>query len=184
MGRTAWWSRSGGRCVRLLLPAVNSMLLFSCIVAVPTFYLASRLWRILQLTSWVFAVVYVLRPFLYSTKLRYAYSRNEKRKDADWPLNVQKLPAIEMVAPPGYYGFSGVLFNRKIHADRDEQRLAEFSKASWAMEFEQGVGSEWAFIELSTDPNFVFSTLTPCKITAILQDCKRLVFADTNKISI
>jgi len=125
-----------------------------------------------------------IRPFLYSTKLRYSYGSNKGRQGADWQLDVQELPAGEMAATLESYGFSGILFNRKDYADRGEKLLAEFSKAGWPMEFEQGIGNEWVFIPLSADPNPVLPTLTPYKVTAIPQDCAHLVFSGTNKLSI
>jgi len=125
-----------------------------------------------------------IRPFLYSTKLRYSYGSNKGREGADWQLDVQELPAGEMAATLESYGFSGILFNRKDYADRGEQLLAEFSKTGWPMEFEQGVGNEWVFIRLSASPNPVLPTLTPYKISVAPQDCKRLVFSDPKIFSI
>jgi len=54
----------GGQMARLigLMPAANSMLIFSFLVAAFSFYAAARLWKISRLTAWVFAVVYAFLP--------------------------------------------------------------------------------------------------------------------------
>jgi len=80
-----------------------------------------------------------LRPFLYSTKLRYSYGSNKGRQGADWQLDVQELPAGEMAARLEFYGFSGILLDRKDYNDRGAQWLEELAKAGWPVEFEYGV---------------------------------------------
>jgi len=107
-----------------------------------------------------------IRPFLYSTKLRYSYGSNKGRQGADWQLDVQELPPGEMAATLESYGFSGILFNRKDYADRGAQFLAELGEAGWPMEFEQGVGNEWVFIRLTPAESPVLPTLTPYALAA------------------
>jgi len=107
-----------------------------------------------------------IRPYLYSTKLRYSYGSNKGRQGADWQLAVQKLPAREMVATLESYGFSGVLLDRKGYADRGEQLLAELAEAGRPMEFEQGVDNEWVFIRLTPSESPVLPTLTPYALSA------------------
>jgi len=102
-----------------------------------------------------------MRPFLFSTKLRYSYGSNKGRQGADWQLDVQELPAGEMAARLESYGFSGILLDRKGYADGGKQWLAEFAKAGWPVEFEQGVDNEWAFIRLTPSGNPALPTLTP-----------------------
>jgi len=102
-----------------------------------------------------------MRPFLFSTKLRYSYGSNKGRQGADWQLDVQELPAEEMASRLESYGFSGILLDRKGYADRGDQRLAELAKAGWPVEFEQGVDNEWVFIRLTPRENPVLPTLTP-----------------------
>jgi len=106
-----------------------------------------------------------IRPFLYSTKLRYSYGSNKGRRGADWQLDVQELPPREMVATLESYGFSGILLNRKDYANRGEQLLTEFSNAGRPMAFEQGIGNEWVFIPLIPDPQSLFPTSTPYAIS-------------------
>jgi len=102
-----------------------------------------------------------MRPFLYSTKLRYSYGSNKGRQGADWQLDVQELPPREMTTTLESYGFSGILLNRKGYDDRGEHLLAELAKAGWPMEFEQGVDNEWVFIRLTPAKNPTLPTLTP-----------------------
>jgi len=83
-----------------------------------------------------------MRPFLYSTKLRYSCGSNKGRQGADWQLDVQELPAGEMAARLESYGFSGILLDRKGYEDRGEKCLAELAENGWPMEFEQGVNNE------------------------------------------
>jgi len=83
-----------------------------------------------------------IRPFLYSTKLRYSYGSNKGRQGADWQLEVQDLPPREMAATLESYGFSEVLLNWKGYSDLGAQLLAEFAKSGCPMAFEQGVGNE------------------------------------------
>ncbi|WP_156469161.1 hypothetical protein [Cephaloticoccus primus] len=111
-----------------------------------------------------------IRPFLYSTKLRYSYGSNKGRQGADWQLNVQELPAGELAARLESYGFAGILLNRKDYPDRGEQLLAEFAKAGWPMEFEQGIRNEWAFIRLRPSERPVFPTQTPYAMSVENQD--------------
>jgi len=107
-----------------------------------------------------------MRPFLYSTKLRYSYGSNKGRQGADWQLDVQELPAGEMAARLESYGFSGILLDRKGYEDRGEKCLAELAEAGWPMEFEQGVNNEWVFIPLKPAENPVLPTLTPYALSA------------------
>jgi len=102
-----------------------------------------------------------MRPFLYSTKLRYSYGSNKGRQGADWQLDVQELPAREMAATLESYGFSGILLNRKCYEDGGVQQLTELAEAGWAVEFEQGVANEWVFIRLNPAARPVLPTLTP-----------------------
>jgi len=102
-----------------------------------------------------------MRPFLFSTKLRYSYGSNKGRQGADWPLDVQALPAGEMAETLESYGFSGILLDRKGYADGGKQRLAELAKAGWPVEFEQGVNNEWVFIRLTPSESPTLPTLTP-----------------------
>ncbi|WP_156468855.1 hypothetical protein [Cephaloticoccus capnophilus] len=107
-----------------------------------------------------------IRPFLYSTKLRYSYGSNKGREGADWQLAVQELPPREMATKLESYGFSGILLDRKGYADRGEQLLAELAAGGWPMEFEQGLDNEWVFIRLSPAENPVLPTLTPYALSA------------------
>jgi len=102
-----------------------------------------------------------MRPFLYSSKLRYTYGSNKGRQGADWQLDVEELPAGEMAAVLESYGVSGILLNRNGYEDRGEQLLAEFSEAGWLVGFEQGVDNEWVFIPLKPAENPILPTLTP-----------------------
>jgi len=107
-----------------------------------------------------------MRPFLFSSKLRYSYGSNKGRKGADWQLDVQELPAGEMATTLESYGFSGILFNRKGYSDRGKQFLAELSQAGWPLEFEQGIGNEWVFIPLKPAENPILPTQTPYALSA------------------
>jgi len=102
-----------------------------------------------------------MRPFLYSTKLRYSYGSHKGRQGADWQLDVQELPAGAMARTLESYGFAGILLNRKGYEDRGEQLLAELAEAGWPMEFEQGIDNEWVFIPLTPAEEPVLPTLTP-----------------------
>jgi len=106
-----------------------------------------------------------MRPFLYSTKLRYSYGSNKGRQGADWQLDVQDLPAGKMATALESYGFSGILLNRKGYEDRGEHLLSELAKAGWPMKFEQGVDNEWVFIQLTPSTNPALPTLTPYALT-------------------
>jgi len=106
-----------------------------------------------------------MRPFLYSTKLRYSYGSHKGRQGADWQLDVQELPAGEMATALESYGFAGILLNRKGYEDRGEALLAELAQAGWSMEFEQGIDNEWVFIRLTPAETPVLPTLTPYAVT-------------------
>jgi len=106
-----------------------------------------------------------MRPFLYSTKLRYSYGSNKGRQGADWQIDVQESSPREMAAALESYGFAGVLLNRQGYEDRAEHLLAELAKAGWPMEFEQGVDNEWVFIRLNPAKIPVLPTRTPYAIT-------------------
>jgi len=109
----------------------------------------------------LFSLYDPIRPFLYSSKLRYSYGSNKGRQGADWQFDVQKLPAGEMAAVLESYGFSGILLNREVYEDRGEQLLTAFSAAGWPMEFEQGIDNEWVFIQLNPTSKPTLPTLTP-----------------------
>jgi len=102
-----------------------------------------------------------MRPFLYSTKLRYSYGSHKGREGADWQLDVQELAAGEIARVLESYGFAGILLNRKGYKDRGEALLAELTEAGWPMEFEQGIDNEWVFIRLTPVEEPVLPTLTP-----------------------
>jgi len=106
-----------------------------------------------------------MRPFLYSTKLRYSYGSHKGRQGADWQLDVQGLPATEMATALESYGFAGILLNRKGYEDRGEALLAELAEAGWPMAFEQGIDNEWVFIRLTPAEEPVLPTLTPYAVT-------------------
>jgi len=106
-----------------------------------------------------------MRPFLYSTKLRYSYGSHKGRQGADWQLDVQELPAGEMAKTLESYGFAGILLNRKGYEDRGEALLAELSQAGWPLEFEQGIDNEWVFIRLMPAEEPILPTLTPYAFT-------------------
>jgi len=106
-----------------------------------------------------------MRPFLYSTKLRYSYGSHKGRQGADWQLDVQDLPAGEMALALESYGFAGILLNRSDYEDRGEQLLSELAEAGWPMEFEQGRDNEWVFIRLSPAEDPILPTLTPYTVT-------------------
>jgi len=107
-----------------------------------------------------------IRPFLYSSKLRYSYGSNKGRQGADWQLDVQRLPAGEMAAVLESYGFSGILLNREVYGDRGEQLLAAFAEAGWPLEFEQGIDNEWVFIRLNPAAEPTLPTLTPYALSS------------------
>jgi len=115
----------------------------------------------------LFSLYDPMRPFLYSSKLRYSYGSNKGRQGADWQLAVQNLPAGEMAAVLESYGFSGILLNRKGYGDRGEQLLAAFSEAGWPIEFEQGIDNEWVFIRINPVSEPTVPTLTPYALSAI-----------------
>jgi len=115
----------------------------------------------------LFSLYDPIRPFLYSSKLRYSYGSHKGRQGTDWQLDVQNLPAGEMAAILESYGFSGILLNRMVYEDRGERLLAAFSEAGWPMEFEQGIGNEWVFIRLTPSPNPIFPTSTPYALSVV-----------------
>jgi len=102
-----------------------------------------------------------MRPFLYSSKLRYSYGSHKGRQGADWQLDLQELPAEKIATVLESYGFSGILLNREGYEDRGEQLLAAFAEAGWPMEFEQGVDNEWVFIRLAPVSKPTLPTPTP-----------------------
>jgi len=108
-----------------------------------------------------------IRPFLYSTKLRYSYGSHKGREGADWQLDVQELPAGKMAAILESYGFSGILFNRKDYDDGGKRFLAELNDAGWPMEFEQGFDNEWVFIRLTPALEPILPTSTPYALSVI-----------------
>jgi len=102
-----------------------------------------------------------IRPFLYSSKLRYSYGSHKGRQGADWQLDVQELPAGEMATLLESYGFSAILLNRKGYEDHGNHLLEELAKAGWPAEFEQGLENEWVFIRLTPSESPALPTLTP-----------------------
>jgi len=109
----------------------------------------------------LFSLYDPIRPFLYSSKLRYSYGSHKGRQGADWQFDIQRLPAGEMAAILESYGFSGILLNRMVYEDRGEQLLTAFAEAGWPMELEQGIDNEWVFIRLNPTENPTLPTLTP-----------------------
>jgi len=109
----------------------------------------------------LFSLYDPIRPFLYSSKLRYSYGSNKGRQGADWQLDVQSLPVGEMAAVLESYGFSGILLNRECYEDCGEGLLEELAEVGWPMEFEQGIDNEWVFIRLTPSPKPIFPTPTP-----------------------
>jgi len=107
----------------------------------------------------------LLRPFFYSTHLRYSFGSNKGRQGADWQLELRGLPAGEMATALESYGFAGILLNRTLYEDRGEQLLSELAEAGWPMEFEQGIDNEWVFIRLKPAENPILPTLTPYAVT-------------------
>jgi len=106
-----------------------------------------------------------IRPFLYSTKLRYSYGSNKGRQGADWQLEVQELPPGEMATVLESYGFAGILLNRKGYDDQGEHLLATLAESGWPMAFEQGGDNEWVFIRLTPAKKTILPTLTPYTLT-------------------
>jgi len=102
-----------------------------------------------------------MRPFLYSSKLRYSYGSHKGRQGADWQLDVQELPPEEMATVLESYGFSAILLNREGYKDHGEHLLSELAKAGWPIEFEQGIDNEWVFIRLNPALKPTLPTLTP-----------------------
>jgi len=94
----------------------------------------------------------LLRPFLYSTQLRYSYGTNKGRPEADWQQDLSQLPAGEFLQKLEIYGFAGILLNRRAYPDQGESLLKEFNDAARPLEFEHG--NEWVWIPLkpSTTP--------------------------------
>jgi len=102
-----------------------------------------------------------MRPFLYSSKLRYSYGSHKGRQGADWQLDVQELPAEKIPRVLESYGFSGIVLNRRAYEDRGEQLLSVFAQEGWPVEFEQGLDNEWVFIRLTPVPEPSLPTQTP-----------------------
>jgi len=102
-----------------------------------------------------------MRPFLYSSKLRYSYGSHKGRQGADWQLDVQDLPADKIPGVLESYGFSGILLNRRAYEDRGEKLLSVFTQAGWPVEFERGLDNEWVFIRLTPVPEPSLPTQTP-----------------------
>jgi len=102
-----------------------------------------------------------MRPFLYSSKLRYSYGSHKGRQGADWQIDVQELPPAEMVTLLESYGFSAILLNSDGYEDHGANLLAALAKAGWPIEFEKGVDNEWVFIRLHPSQNPTLPTLTP-----------------------
>jgi len=102
-----------------------------------------------------------MRPFLYSSKLRYSYGSHKGRQGADWQIDVQELPPEKMATVLESYGFSAILLNRDGYEDHGVNLLAALAKAGWPIEFEKGVDNEWVFIRLNPSHNPTLPTLTP-----------------------
>jgi len=106
-----------------------------------------------------------LRPFRYSTQLRYSFGSNKGRPEADWQHGIAKLPAAEMIQALESYGFAGILLNRRGYKDGGCELLSELEAAGYPITFEQGKENEWVFIQLRpvSDPQLPDLTSSkPC----------------------
>jgi len=100
-----------------------------------------------------------LRPFHYSTKLRYSFGSNKGRPEADWQHSVAELPVSEMIQALESYGFSGILLNRRGYKDNAKKILNDLEAVGYPRTFEQGKENEWVFIRLSPAKNPKFPDL-------------------------
>jgi len=101
-----------------------------------------------------------LRPFRYSTQIRYSFGSNKGRPEADWQHSVAELPAAGMIPALESYGFSGILLNRRGYKDGGCELLSELEAAGYPITFEQGKENEWVFIQLRPVSNPQLPDLT------------------------
>jgi len=101
-----------------------------------------------------------LRPFHYSTQLRYSFGSNKGRPEADWQHNVAELPANEMIQVLESYGFAGILLNRRGYEDAGYEIFNNLEAAGYPVTFEQGKENEWVFIRLNPVANPQLPDLT------------------------
>jgi len=94
-----------------------------------------------------------LRPFHYSTQLRYSFGSNKGRPEADWQHALANLPTDEMTQNLESYGFAGILLNRRGYKDGGCELLSELEAAGYPITFEQGKDNEWVFIRLKPVEN-------------------------------
>jgi len=66
-----------------------------------------------------------LRPYLFTTHLRFSYGSDKGRPREEWQRRVEELPPEAMAAALEGFGFVGLIVNRKAYEDRgDALRLA------------------------------------------------------------
>jgi hypothetical protein len=73
-----------------------------------------------------------LRPYLFSTGLRFSHGTCKGRSWDSWQRDVQSLPVSEMVPTLETYGFAAICLNQKAYPDGGAQLLDEFQRAGRA----------------------------------------------------
>gem|GEM_PF-163195 len=100
----------------------------------------------------------LLRPFLYSEKLRFSYGSNKGRPETNWPNNLIQKPSEKIISLLEDYGFSGILINRYAYADGGESLIRGFKDANRPPSFEER--DEWVFIPLIPSPSPVLPSVS------------------------
>ena len=70
-----------------------------------------------------------LRPYLFTSRVRYSYGTDKGRSREEWQWRVQALAPTKMLDRLEGYGFSGVLVDRRGYADGGHALLTGFTEA-------------------------------------------------------
>jgi len=70
-----------------------------------------------------------LRPYLFSRELRFSHGTCKGRKEDSWQLDLETVPAPELVQTLERYGFGAVCVNQRAYTDNGAQLLEAFRRA-------------------------------------------------------
>ena len=70
-----------------------------------------------------------LRPYLFSRELRFSHGTCKGREEDSWQLDLETIPAPELVQTLERYGFGAICLNQRAYTDNGAQLLEAFRRA-------------------------------------------------------
>jgi hypothetical protein len=93
-----------------------------------------------------------LRPYLYSTQLRFSYGSDKGRPREAWQRDAEALEPAELARALERIGFAGVLVNRKGYEDGARQLRSELAAGGREQAWESSDG-DFLFVRLRPAPD-------------------------------